>query len=38
MWFDEATETPLAEAVRAAMQAKYQWGGGLIIELKPISP
>jgi hypothetical protein len=32
---DPATEPNLAAAVRAAMNAKYDWSDGLIVELRP---
>jgi deazaflavin-dependent oxidoreductase (nitroreductase family) len=32
---DPAAEPELAAAVRARMDAKYQWSDGLIVELKP---
>lgn len=33
---DDTLEPELALAVRERMKAKYQWGGGLVVELKPI--
>ena len=34
---DPAQEPELAAAVKALMDAKYQWSDGLIVELKPSS-
>ena len=35
---DPAREAPLATAVRARSRAKYGWGDGLIVELRPVKP
>jgi deazaflavin-dependent oxidoreductase (nitroreductase family) len=35
---DPATEPELAAAVVARMEAKYEWGNGLIVELAPAVP